>query len=212
MALIGYARVSTADQNPDRQVGALEAVDRLFADRTSGEDTYRPEVDALRSYVREGSGDIVRVKSIDRLARSTQDLLSLLQEFAKKGVGVEFIETPALSTSTPSGKFTLTVLAAVAEFERELIRERQRKASPWSKPRATIGEGRSSHLNRSTRPGGLLTKGCRRLASPTAFGSPGGRSMPRWQGVGFTRKMLRRSCEGIPALLAHIAFSLSYHK
>ncbi|MBF0949347.1 MAG: recombinase family protein [Actinomyces sp.] len=141
MALIGYARVSTADQNPDRQVGALEAVDRLFADRTSGEDTYRPEVDALRSYVREGSGDIVRVKSIDRLARSTQDLLSLLQEFAKKGVGVEFIETPAQSTSTPSGKFTLTVLAAVAEFERELIRERQRKGIAMVKAKGNYRRG-----------------------------------------------------------------------
>lgn len=91
------------------------------------------ELDALRSYVRDSSNDIVRVKSVDRLARSRQDLLALLQEFEAKGVSVDFIDTPALSTSTPSGKFTLTVLAAVVEFERELIKERQREGIALAK-------------------------------------------------------------------------------
>lgn len=87
----------------------------------------------MRAYVREGSNDIVRVKSVDRLARSTLDLLDLLQEFDTKGVKVDFVDVPALSTSTPSGKFTLTVLATVAEFERELIRECQREGIALAK-------------------------------------------------------------------------------
>ena len=91
----------------------------------------------MRAYVREGSNDIVRVKSVDRLARSTLDLLDLLQEFDTKGVKVDFVDVPALSTSTPSGKFTLTVLATVAEFERELIRECQREGIALAKAKTT---------------------------------------------------------------------------
>lgn len=127
MATIGYVRVSSVDQNPDRQIEAIGTVDKLFMDRASGKDTHRPQLEALRAYVRDGSDDVVKVKSVDRLARSTRDLLALLQEFESKGVSVDFVDSPALSTSTPSGKFALTVLAAVAEFERELIKERQRE-------------------------------------------------------------------------------------
>ena len=133
MARIGYARVSTVDQNLDRQIEAIGEVERLFVDKSSGKDTHRPQLETLRAYVREGSNDVVRVKSVDRLARSTQDLLALLQEFDAKGVSVDFIDSPALSTSAPSGKFMLTVLAAVAEFERELIRERQREGIALAK-------------------------------------------------------------------------------
>ena len=141
MATIGYVRVSTVDQNPDRQIEAIGDVDKLFVDRASGKDTHRPQLDALRAYVRDGSSDAVRVKSVDRLARSTQDLLTLLQEFESKGVSVDFIDSPALSTSTPSGKFTLTVLAAVAEFERELIKERQREAIALAKVKGKYQRG-----------------------------------------------------------------------
>lgn len=141
MATIGYVRVSTVDQNPDRQIEAIGDVDKLFVDRASGKDTHRPQLDALRAYVRDGSSDAVRVKSVDRLARSTQDLLTLLQEFESKGVSVDFIDSPALSTSTPSGKFTLTVLAAVAEFERELIKERQREGIALAKVKGKYQRG-----------------------------------------------------------------------
>lgn len=141
MALIGYVRVSTADQNPDRQIEAIGEVDRLFVDHASGKEAHRPQLDALREYVRDGSSDVVRVKSVDRLARSTPDLLALLQEFEAKGVTVDFIDTPALSTSTPSGKFTLTVLAAVAEFERELIKERQREGIALARAKGKYQRG-----------------------------------------------------------------------
>ncbi len=141
MALIGYACVSTVNQNLDRQIEAIGKVDKLFIDKASGKDTHRPQLDALRAYVREGSNDVVRVKSVDRLARSTLDLLDLLEEFDSKGVKVDFVDAPALSTSTPSGKFTLTVLAAVAEFERELIRERQREGIALAKAKGKYRRG-----------------------------------------------------------------------
>ncbi|MCF4006139.1 recombinase family protein [Corynebacterium uropygiale] len=135
MSVIGYVRVSTVDQNPERQIAAIGEVDKLFVDHASGKDAHRPQLAALRAYVRDSSNDVVRVKSVDRLARSTQDLLALLQEFESKGVSVDFVDSPALSTATPSGKFTLTVLAAVAEFERELIKERQREGIALAKAR-----------------------------------------------------------------------------
>ncbi|OTA25515.1 transposase [Alloscardovia macacae] len=141
MAVIGYARVNSVDQNLDRQIEAIGEVDRLFVDKSSGKDAQRPQLDALRAYVREGSNDVVKVKNVDRFARSTQDLLTLLQEFTAKGVSVEFIDTPALSTSTSSGKFMLTVLAAVAKFERELIRERQREGIALAKAHGKYARG-----------------------------------------------------------------------
>lgn len=141
MAVIGYVRVSSLDQNLDRQIDAIGEVDRLFVDRSSCKDTHRPQLDALRAYVREGSEDIVRVKSVDRLARSLQDLLALLQELDAKGVRVEFIDAPALSTSTPSGQLSLTVLAAVVEFERELIRERQLEGIALAKAKGKYKRG-----------------------------------------------------------------------
>lgn len=131
--------MSTVNQNLDRQIEAIGEVDKLFVDKASGKDTYHPQLDALCAYVREGSNDIVRVKSVDRLARSTLDLLDLLQEFDTKGVKVDFVDVPALSTSAPSGKFTLTVLTTVAEFERELIRERQREGIALAKAKYKRG-------------------------------------------------------------------------
>lgn len=141
MAIIGYVRVSSVDQNPDRQIEAIGAVDKLFVDRASGKDIHWPQLEALRAYVRDGSDDVVKVKSLDRLARSTQDLLALLQEFECKGVSVDFVDAPALSTCAPSGKFTLTVLAAVAEFECELIKERQREGIALAKTKGKYQRG-----------------------------------------------------------------------
>lgn len=141
MAAIGYVRVSTVDQNPGQQIEAIGTIDKLFINRASGKDTHRPQLEALHAYVRDGSDDVVKVKSVDRLARSTQDLLTLLQEFESKGVGVEFIDAPVLSTDTHSGKFTLTVLAAVAEFEREFIKERQREGIALAKAKGKYQRG-----------------------------------------------------------------------
>mgnify|MGYP000847335045 CR=1 FL=1 len=125
MALVGYARVSTVDQNLGRQIEAIDEVGRMFVNKSPGKDLHPPQLDAPRAYVREGVNGVVRVNSVGHLVRSMQDLHALLQEFDTKGLSVDFIYVPALSTFTRSGKFSLIVLAAVAESVRELIREPQ---------------------------------------------------------------------------------------
>ncbi|MGO1920856.1 MAG: recombinase family protein [Microbacterium sp.] len=122
--VVGYVRVSATDQNEARQVEAIGEVDRLFAEKVSGKNVDdRARLKEMIAYVRDG--DVVRVKSPDRLSRSTTDLLSLVKELQGKGVAVEFVDSPALNTDTPQGEFMLTILAAVAQLERATIRERQ---------------------------------------------------------------------------------------
>lgn len=131
--VVGYVRVSSADQNLGRQVESIGDVDRLFSEKVSGKDTRRPQLQEMLAYVREGGS--VRVKSIDRLARSTVDLLNLIQQLKAKGVAVEFVDNPALNTDTPNGELMLTVLAAVAQMERATIRERQAEGIALAKAR-----------------------------------------------------------------------------
>lgn len=122
--VVGYVRVSATDQNEARQLEALGAVDRLFSEKVSGKSAAdRVQLQEMLAYVREG--DKVRVKSPDRLARSTTDLLALVEHLKLKGVALEFVDNPALNTDTPQGEFMLTILAAVAQLERQTIRERQ---------------------------------------------------------------------------------------
>lgn len=137
--VVGYVRVSSLDQNEARQVEALGEVDRLFVDRVSGATRDRPQLNELLTYVR--VGDVVLVKSPDRLARSTTDLLVLLEELKAKGVQVRFVDTPQLSTDTPQGKFMLTILGAVAELERATIRERQAEGIDLAKAKGVYDRG-----------------------------------------------------------------------
>lgn len=132
--LIGYARVSAADQNLDRQLNALHDVDRVFTDTASGKDAAsRPQLQAMLAYVREG--DVVRVKSPDRLARSTTDLLELIRAMRERGISIQFVDNPTLNTDTAQGEFMLTILAAVAQLERATIRERQAEGIALAKDR-----------------------------------------------------------------------------
>ncbi len=121
---VGYCRVSTAEQNTARQEVLLEslAVERVFIDRCSGKNTDRDALKEMLAFVREG--DTVVVESISRLARNTKDLLSLIDKFTEQKVG--FIsQKESIDTSTPTGKFILTVFGAIAELEREYILQRQ---------------------------------------------------------------------------------------
>ncbi|WP_404464700.1 recombinase family protein [Micrococcus antarcticus] len=144
--LVGYARVSSADQSLARQLEALAGADRVFEEKASAKDRARPVLAEMLAYVREG--DTVLVKSPDRLARSTVDLLNLLSELKAKGVAVRFVDSPALDTATAQGTFMLTVLGAVAELERELIAERRaegialaKKAGKYDRaPKLTAGQ------------------------------------------------------------------------
>ena len=122
---IGYIRVSTQEQNTMRQEVLMESlgVDEVYIDRMSGKNTNRPELQKMMEYVRKG--DTVMVESISRFARNTRDLLELVEQLTAKGV--EFISRKAIDTTTPTGKFMLTVFGAVAELEREYILQRQRE-------------------------------------------------------------------------------------
>ena len=123
---IGYVRVSTEEQNTARQEIMLRelGVDELFVDKASGKNADRPELNRMMNFVRRG--DTVIVESISRFARNTRDLLDLVERLTEKQV--EFVSRKeAIDTTTPTGKFMLTVFAAVAELEREYILQRQRE-------------------------------------------------------------------------------------
>ena len=124
---VGYIRVSTVEQHEDRQVKDLTEnakVSKVFMDKLSGKDTNRPQLNAMLDYVREG--DTVVVSEYSRLARSTKDLLNIIDTLENKGVTVISMKEK-LDTSTPNGEFMLTVLAGVATLERKLMLQRQRE-------------------------------------------------------------------------------------
>lgn len=123
---IGYIRVSSEEQNTIRQEALMREldVDEVYIDRMSGKNANRPELQRMMEYVRHG--DTVIVSEISRFARNTRDLLELVELLTKKGV--EFVsKKEAIDTTTPTGKFMLTVFGAVAELEREYILQRQRE-------------------------------------------------------------------------------------
>ena len=123
---VGYIRVSTEDQNTIRQEALMQdlGVEQIYIDRLSGKNTNRLELQRMLAYVRQG--DTVIVESISRFARNTRDLLELIEQLTAKGV--EFIsKKESIDTTTPTGRFMLTVFAAVAELEREYILQRQRE-------------------------------------------------------------------------------------
>jgi len=133
--VVGYVRVSTADQNEARQLEAIGEVDRLFSEKVSGKSREREQLGEMFDYVRDG--DVVRVKSPDRLSRSTRDLLAMVEELRAKGVEIEFVDNPALNTDTPNGEFMLTILGAVAQLERSVARERQAEGIAIAKAKGT---------------------------------------------------------------------------
>jgi DNA invertase Pin-like site-specific DNA recombinase len=122
---IGYVRVSSYDQNPERQLEHAE-VNKLFTDKASGKDTQRPQLETMLGFVRED--DTVVVHSMDRLARNLDDLRRLVQKLTKRGVRIEFLKEGLVFTGedSPMANLMLSVMGAFAEFERALIRERHR--------------------------------------------------------------------------------------
>ncbi len=123
---VGYIRVSTIEQNTVRQEVLMQelGVEQIYIDKASGKNTNRPELNKMLDYVR--AGDTVICESISRFARNTRDLLELVERLTAKDV--EFISRKeSIDTTTPSGKFMLTIFGAVAELEREYILQRQRE-------------------------------------------------------------------------------------
>ena len=122
--LIGYARVSTDDQQLDHQRAALRAAgcQRLYEEKISGTRRDRPELARLLDHLR--AGDVVMATRLDRLARSTRDLLDIAETLNRTGAGLRSLAEPWADTTSPAGKMVLTVFAGIAEFERALIAER----------------------------------------------------------------------------------------
>lgn len=123
---VGYIRISTVGQNTARQEVLMRelGVEKVFVDRMSAKSADRPELKAMMAFVRQG--DTIVVESISRFARNTKDLLELVEQLTVKGV--EFIsKKESLDTSTPSGRFVLTIFGAVAQLEREYLLQRQKE-------------------------------------------------------------------------------------
>lgn len=141
---IGYIRVSSFDQNPDRQLEQV-AVSKVFTDKASGKDTLRPALADLLAFVRDG--DTVVVHSMDRLARNLDDLRRLVQDLTKRGVRIEFVKEHLTFTGedSPMANLLLSVMGAFAEFERALIKERQREGIALARQRGAY-RGRKKAL------------------------------------------------------------------
>lgn len=141
---VGYQRVSSVDQSTDRQLDAVE-LDRVFTDHASGKDVARPQLEAMLGFVRDG--DTVIVHSMDRLARNLDDLRALVRTLTARGVRVEFVKEQLTFTGedSPMANLLLSVMGAFAEFERALIRERQREGIALAKARG-IYTGRKQAL------------------------------------------------------------------
>jgi DNA invertase Pin-like site-specific DNA recombinase len=124
LATVGYARVSTRDQNVSGQLEALRAAgaQTVFREKVSGARADRPQLARLMAGLK--SGDVVIVTKLDRLGRSTRELLDLIQRIGEAGASFRSLGDPLWDTGSPQGRLLSTLLAAIAEFERELIRER----------------------------------------------------------------------------------------
>ena len=143
---IGYARVSTLDQNLDLQLKALkkEGCEKIFREKVSGITRHRPEFQRMLDQVRQG--DTIIVWKLDRLARSTRDLLNTMETLSESGAKFQSISEPWANTTTHAGKMIMTVFAGIAEFERDLIRERTGAGREAAKKRG-VQFGRPRKLN-----------------------------------------------------------------
>ena len=138
MSVVGYARVSTIEQNPALQIDALTAAGavRIFTDHASGASTARPALSAALDFLRDG--DVLAVWRIDRLGRSVADLVSLVGDLEARGVQFRSL-TEAIDTTTPGGELVFHIFAALAQMERRLISERTRAGLTAARARGRVG-------------------------------------------------------------------------
>jgi len=145
MIKIGYARVSTSDQNLDLQLDALklEGCEQIYCDKISGSTTTRPELDEMKKHLRKG--DTVVVYKLDRLGRSLKHLISTVEEFNERGISFKSLRDPVDTTSS-HGKLIFNIFASLAEFERDIIRDRTNAGLKSARARGRIG-GRPKGLS-----------------------------------------------------------------
>lgn len=141
---VGYLRVSSVDQSAERQLDGLE-LDKIFTDKASGKDTKRPQLQAALEYLRDG--DTLVCHSMDRLARNMLDLLQTIKALNDRGIAVQFVKEKLTfaGDDAPLARLQLGILGAVAEFERSLIRERQREGIAIAKAKGAY-KGRKRAL------------------------------------------------------------------
>jgi len=149
MANIAYVRVSTAEQHEERQIEALKKyqIDEWFTEKVSGKDTNRPKLQEMLKYVRKG--DTVYIHDFSRLARSTKDLLEIVEFLQEKKIRL-VSNKENLDTNTPNGKLMLTMLAAINEFERENLLERQREGIAIAKAKGKYKGGQVKRIDENT--------------------------------------------------------------
>ena len=142
---IGYIRVSSFDQNTDRQLEGIE-LDKVFIDKASGKDVQRPQLEALLNYVRDG--DTIIIHSMDRLARNLVDLRNLVNQITTRDICINFVKENLIFTNenSPMATLMLSIMGAFAEFERSLLKERQREGIELAKKRGAY-PGRKKVLN-----------------------------------------------------------------
>jgi DNA invertase Pin-like site-specific DNA recombinase len=147
--IIGYARVSTDDQNLDAQLDALKGAGatRIFSDKISGSLRKRPELDRLLDQLRDG--DVIVVTKYDRLARSLRDLLDIVEVIKERGAGFRSLAED-IDTTTPAGRLVFHVFASIAQFERERISERTKEGLEAARKRGRVG-GRPPALSPAQR-------------------------------------------------------------
>jgi len=145
--LIGYARVSTHDQTPHLQMDALSgaACEKVFVEQASGAQRDRPQLLAALDYARDGAGDILVVWKLDRLARSLSQLIETVEALDRRGIGLRSL-TEAIDTTSAGGRLVFHLFGAMAEFERELIRERTKAGLVAARARGRVG-GRPASLS-----------------------------------------------------------------
>jgi DNA invertase Pin-like site-specific DNA recombinase len=155
---IGYIRVSSYDQNPDRQLDGVQ-LDRKYTDTASGKDTQRPQLQELLDYARDG--DTIVVHSMDRLARNVDDLRRIVQHQTKRGVSIQFVKENLLFTGqrSPINELMLNILGGIAQFERDCIKERQLEGIALAKKRG-VYKGRKRQLTPEQ-----VSELCRRIAT-----------------------------------------------
>jgi DNA invertase Pin-like site-specific DNA recombinase len=143
--VVGYRRVSSLDQNEARQLEGIE-LDKVFTDKASGKDTKRPQLERALEFLRDG--DVLVVHSMDRLARNLDDLRQIVLILTKRGVSVQFMKESLTFTGEENAmaQLLLSVMGAFAEFERSLIRERQREGIALAKKKG-VYKGRKPSLS-----------------------------------------------------------------
>ena len=138
--LVGYARVSTQDQKPELQLDALRQAgcERIFTEKAPGAQRDRPELKAALDYMRQNAGDVLVVWKLDRLARSLKQLIETVEDLERRGIGFRSL-TEQIDTTSAGGRLVFHIFAAMAEFERSVIRERTRAGLDAARARGRKG-------------------------------------------------------------------------